>query len=735
MSLLLAEFFVEEPPPPPAVPSPLLSTTYHAASVLNVEIVRRADDYRLDFADGLFKAASWTTRQAVMDIDAITAGLFSIEPDTETWVDGFYLALIADPLTRPVRTLEVHVRAGVMTRMGMAETGRADVDKTGYALSSSGVQAIWSSLSSAMAMLGSIGKRLVDFITGDAFVRLGAPGVSLSADVASIKNDTGAAVAKTNGMTFSTPGLLDVNELAPSAIVYGAVVAEANSSTVFATTLTSADVDHFMDAFLVFLNGGGVTGQVKRVHAFAAGQVTLRDPLTRTPPAGSEFFLVTSLLADAFNPYRPFGVAELLGEGRTVATARSNPRARVTDLAESALAARASVRALGKVALTGASHLAVAAHATVRGRVTLVGVAEVTPRARIAQRAQATFVGTSTLDAAALTNNEDRAELVGDGLAVAAARAQQRARAALVGSSMVLATARGHARGATLLVGSDDLVARVRARGRIRATAIGASEVIASAVGHGRARMALVGSGALVAAGRGFAIGQAEVVGVALISLRARGVGRSAFTAQGVSEMAARGRVISSIEALLIGTSAELAVAISRVRGHVQHVGTGAVAGSARAAQRGHLDVIGSGALSLRARIDTRGHATLAALSDLMVRGRGAARPRVMLTAEGLLNGVAWRGVAARGAFIGDGSLIVAGQGHARGQGLLAGAGMIEARGRGQAIAGTVLIGTGRFEFAVLIEDELIVIGPAYPSTIVGVGGTIESELVAVGGV
>lgn len=77
-------------------------------------------------------------------------------------------------------------------------------DKTGYALSSAGVQAIWDALTSALTTVGSIGKKLADWVigttqTGDAFARLGAPaGASIAADIAAVKAETAAIVADTN---------------------------------------------------------------------------------------------------------------------------------------------------------------------------------------------------------------------------------------------------------------------------------------------------------------------------------------------------------------------------------------------------------------------------------------------------------------------------------------------------------------------------------------------------------
>jgi hypothetical protein len=47
-------------------------------------------------------------------------------------------------------------------------------------LSAAGVQAIWDALSSALTTVGSIGKRLVDFITGDTYGRIGAGGINLT---------------------------------------------------------------------------------------------------------------------------------------------------------------------------------------------------------------------------------------------------------------------------------------------------------------------------------------------------------------------------------------------------------------------------------------------------------------------------------------------------------------------------------------------------------------------------
>lgn len=130
------------------------------------------------------------------------------------------------------------IPANWLTAAGIAAAalngkGGWNIGKTGYALSAAAVQAIWDALTSALTTVGSIGKLLVDnvnatissrstyaggdtsgvttlltrvpgvvpvatdytaaraakldFLTGDAFVRLGAPvGASISADVAGV---------------------------------------------------------------------------------------------------------------------------------------------------------------------------------------------------------------------------------------------------------------------------------------------------------------------------------------------------------------------------------------------------------------------------------------------------------------------------------------------------------------------------------------------------------------------
>lgn len=111
-------------------------------------------------------------------------------------------------------------RVDVLKINGTSQTARdigASVlvgDKTGFSLSAAGVQAIWDALTSALTTVGSIGKRIVDNLTGDIYARIGAPaGASVSADIAAAKVDTAAVKVQTDKLTFTVANQVDSNVL------------------------------------------------------------------------------------------------------------------------------------------------------------------------------------------------------------------------------------------------------------------------------------------------------------------------------------------------------------------------------------------------------------------------------------------------------------------------------------------------------------------------------------------
>lgn len=70
---------------------------------------------------------------------------------------------------------------GAVASVTAGVTVTTNNDKTGYGLSAAAVQAVWDALTTALTTAGSIGKRLADYITGDAYARIGAGGAGLTA--------------------------------------------------------------------------------------------------------------------------------------------------------------------------------------------------------------------------------------------------------------------------------------------------------------------------------------------------------------------------------------------------------------------------------------------------------------------------------------------------------------------------------------------------------------------------
>ena len=135
---------------------------------------------------------------------------------------------------------------GAVASVTAGVTVTTNNDKTGYGLSAAAVQAIWDALTSALTTVGSIGKKLADWVigttqTGDSFARIGAAGAGLTAlgDARIANLDT------TVSSRLATSGY----SAAPSAaVITAAVWNEALSAHLAAGTTGNA------------LNGAGAAG-------------------------------------------------------------------------------------------------------------------------------------------------------------------------------------------------------------------------------------------------------------------------------------------------------------------------------------------------------------------------------------------------------------------------------------------------------------------------------------------
>lgn len=130
---------------------------------------------------------------------ATSSGMYYLDL-TSTEMNADTVIIIVKTTTSGAKTTPIILypkEAGNITVVleGVTHTGATIPTVTsvtnGVTLASAAVQAIWDALTSALTTTGSIGKRIVDYLTGDSYARLGSPvGASISADIASIQSDT-----------------------------------------------------------------------------------------------------------------------------------------------------------------------------------------------------------------------------------------------------------------------------------------------------------------------------------------------------------------------------------------------------------------------------------------------------------------------------------------------------------------------------------------------------------------
>jgi hypothetical protein len=205
-------------------------------------------------------------------------GVTTVDRAWDTIPDGTtgYSLRVADApaLDSNLAVVAASVTAGV--------TVTTNNDKTGYGLSAAAVQAVWDALTSALTTVGSIGKRIADFLTGDAYARLGAPaGASVSADVAAVKTDTGTLTGRLTSGRATNLDFLTGDAFARLGAPVGAshsadVAAVKTDTTTLTGRLTSGRATN-----LDFLTGDAFA----RLATYRLDQVFLSD--VAAPGAGS----------------------------------------------------------------------------------------------------------------------------------------------------------------------------------------------------------------------------------------------------------------------------------------------------------------------------------------------------------------------------------------------------------------------------------------------------------------
>jgi hypothetical protein len=125
-------------------------------------------------------------------------------------------------------------------------------DKTGYSLSSAGVQAIWDALTSALTTVGSIGKLFVDNINATISSRLDSASYTAPLDAAGTRSAVGLASANLDTQLSTIDDFLDTEIAAIKAKTDNLPADPADASDIaasFATVNSKLDaIDDYVDS-------------------------------------------------------------------------------------------------------------------------------------------------------------------------------------------------------------------------------------------------------------------------------------------------------------------------------------------------------------------------------------------------------------------------------------------------------------------------------------------------------
>lgn len=221
----------------------------------------------------IVKTSTTGAKTTPMVLYPVEAG--DIDVDVTAW-NGTAVAT-PDTAGYPVVTHKTGTGTGEISLSSGAVTAGTVSDKTGYALSTAGVQAIWDALTSALTTANSIGKRLVDNIDGTITSRLATAGYtappsaatnaaavwdearsghttagSFGQGVASVQGNVTGSVASVTGAVGSVTG-------AVGSVTDGVTVTTNNDKTGYG--LSAAAIQAIWDAAVSSLTTVGSIGK------------------------------------------------------------------------------------------------------------------------------------------------------------------------------------------------------------------------------------------------------------------------------------------------------------------------------------------------------------------------------------------------------------------------------------------------------------------------------------------
>lgn len=269
-------------------------------------------------------------------VDAMSANVVTA---TAINADAITAAKIADNAIDAGALATDTITAAKIAASALNGKGDWNIGKTGYALSSAGIQAIWDALTAAFTTANSIGKKLADWVigatqTGDAYARLGAPaGASVSADILTIDNlvddlesrigtpsdlgggatisanlsdiesqtdDIGTAGAGLTNIPWNAAWDAEVQSEVDDALVarfldklvtVSGTADSGSTSTMVDAARTEGDADYWKGSLLLFTSGN-ISGQCRIITDFNATTDTFTFSPALTQSVGTQTYVI-----------------------------------------------------------------------------------------------------------------------------------------------------------------------------------------------------------------------------------------------------------------------------------------------------------------------------------------------------------------------------------------------------------------------------------------------------------
>lgn len=272
-----------------------------------VDATNHAGLYEFQFADARYSVAS--AKRLVISVSGVS-GLFSADYEIQLTqadvYDAVRMGLTALPNAAPAAI------GGLLTAPTTANTGLADVTRLlgtawltpgtagtpDVSLTTTALGAIWNRLTSSLTVSGSIGKRIVDYLTGDIYTLVGPAGSGLtslasqtSVDDIPTNSELTTALGTGSWATSLAQSSVWTSTLAAALAPIRSGTAQAGDSTTITLDASASSVTNFYVPCGIYLTGGTGAGQFRTIDEYngTSKVATVSEPWYTTPDNTTTF--------------------------------------------------------------------------------------------------------------------------------------------------------------------------------------------------------------------------------------------------------------------------------------------------------------------------------------------------------------------------------------------------------------------------------------------------------------